>query len=97
MPPGTRPISGELEQDLDRLRLLEIEHQAALVAIERDEAHALVVADRRRRAAHVALRRLDLDHVGPHVGEQRAGKRAGDEIRELDDTNPASGFGMSFP
>ncbi|HKB00422.1 MAG TPA: hypothetical protein VKD02_06635 [Methyloceanibacter sp.] len=36
---------------------------------------------------HVALRRLDLDHIGAHVGEQRAGERAGDEIRQLDDPN----------
>ncbi len=55
---------------------LEIEHEAALVAVERDKAHALAVADRRRGAAHVALQRLDLDHVGAHVGEQRAGERA---------------------
>ena len=78
----------ELAQDLDCLGLLEIEHQAALVAVERDEAHALAVADRRRGAAHVALRRLDLDDVGAHVGEQRAGERTGDEIRQLDDPDP---------
>jgi hypothetical protein len=39
------------------------------------------------------LRRLDLDHVGAHVGEQRAGERTGKEVRELDDPYPASGFG----
>src|SRR5207244_10954045 len=91
----TRPVrlehhvryARELEQDLDRLRSLEIEHEAAFVAIERDEAHALAVAARRRRAPHVALRRFDLEHVGAHVGEQRAGERAGDEICQLDDSN----------
>ena len=82
----------QLEQDLDRFRPLEVEHQAALVAVERDEAHALVVADRRRGAAHVALRRLDLDDVGAHVGEQRAGQRPGDEVRQLDDANPGERF-----
>ena len=85
-------LGRELAQDLDRLRPLEIEHEAALVAVERDEAHALVVADRRRRAPHVALRRLDLDDVGAHVAEQRAGERAGDEIRELDDANSSEWF-----
>src|SRR4029077_4146085 len=79
-------------QDLDRLWPLEIEHETALVAVERDKAHALVVADRRRRTTHVALRRFDLDHVGAHVGEQRAGKRACDEIRELDDPNSRQRF-----
>ena len=66
---------------------LQVEHQAALVAVERGEAHALAVADRRRGAAHVAARRLDLDHVGAHVGEQRAAQRAGDEVRQLDDAD----------
>src|SRR5262249_40201416 len=79
---------GELAQDIDRLGPLEIEHEAALVAVERDEAHALAVADRRRGAAHVALRRLDLDHIGAHVGKERAGERPGDEIRELDHPYP---------
>src|SRR5262249_60140801 len=59
----TRPVclehhvryARELEQDLDRLGSLEIEHETALVAVERDEAHALAVADRRRGTAHVAL------------------------------------------
>jgi hypothetical protein len=88
----------ELEQDLDRLRSLEIEHEAALVAVERDEAHALAIADRRRGAAHVALRRLDLDHLGAHVGEQCAGERAGDEIRQLDDLKSCQRFWhVEFP
>src|SRR4029078_3607484 len=82
----------KLQQDLDGLWPLEIEHEAALVAVERDKAHALAVADRRRRTAHVALRRFYLDHVGAHVGEQRAGKRARDEIRELDDPNSRQRF-----
>ena len=82
----------QLVQDLDRLRPLEVEHQAALVAVERDEADALVVADRRRRARHVALRRLHLHHVGPHVGEQRAGERPGNEIGKLDHPNAGQRF-----
>ncbi len=77
----------KLEQDIDRLRPLEIEHQAALVAVERGEAHALALADRRCGAAHVALRRLDLDDIRAHVGEQRAGERPSDEVRELDDAD----------
>ena len=61
-------LRGELAHDLLRLRRFQVEHEAALVAVERGEAHALAVPDRRRGAAHVAAGRLDLDDVGAHVG-----------------------------
>src|SRR5215472_15742569 len=44
------------------------------------------------RASLSRIWRFDLDHVGAHVGEQRAGKRAGDEIRQLDDPNSRQRF-----
>jgi hypothetical protein len=81
-------LRGELEHDGARRVLLEVEHEAPLVAVERREAHALAVAQGRRGAAHVARRRLDLDHVGAHVGEQRPGERAGNEVGKLDHPYP---------
>ena len=68
-----------------RLRLLR------LSAVKLD---ALAVANRRRGAAHVAARRLDLDDVGAHVGQQRAAQRAGDEVRQLDDADAGERFGI---
>src|SRR5262249_55306960 len=77
---------------LDGLRPLEIEHEAALVAVERDEAHALAVADRGRGAAHVALRRFGLDHGRAPFGAQRAGQPAGAGNRQLDEPNSRQRF-----
>ncbi len=74
----------KLEQNFYRFRPLEIEHEAALVAVERHEADAFAIADWRRRPAHIAFRRLDFDNIRPHVGKQRSAQRTGDEIGQLD-------------
>ena len=84
----------ELEQDIGRLRPLEVEHQAAFVAVERDEADAFAVADRRRRPRHVAFRRLDLDDVGAHVGEQVPHSGPAMKLASSITLMPASGFAI---
>ena len=67
-----KDISGldQLEQRLSCRRPLQIECQALLVSvdIEKIGAHA-AVARRAQRTDRIAFRRLDLDHVRPHVAE----------------------------
>ena len=77
---------GELGGDPLALGLAQVERDGALVAgQDRPPQRAVVVA----QAAPVAHRvagagRLDLDHVGAEVPEQRAGERAGEQLPELD-------------
>jgi hypothetical protein len=59
------------------MRFLEIDGEAALVAIFRPELNRDV------RAPGIATRRLDLDHLGAEVGEDRRGERPRDEHREV--------------
>ena len=66
----------------------EIERDAALVVAERlEEERVLALLVGRHVAAHVAAtaRILDLDHVGPEVGEMHAAPRAGAVLLDRDD------------
>ena len=80
----------ELQQRLARRRLLHVENDAALVAIELQIKRAHIGAAGRADAlAHeVALRRFDLDHIGAVVGKNLRGVRAGDHRREVEDAQP---------
>ncbi|MNS54921.1 hypothetical protein D3C72_877410 [compost metagenome] len=71
---------------VETLGPLEIDRHAELVAVEPVEQRA-VRADpaRAKPAPHFAARRLHLDHAGPHVGHQHGGRRAGADLREIDD------------
>ena len=74
-------------QDLDRARLLEVEAERAFVAVGRhvDRAHVLVAAHRAaRQAQQVPLRRLDLDHVGAHIGQMLRGERPQQHRSQID-------------
>ena len=48
---------------------LQIDHDAALSAIDRIEGRTVAAARAGHAARRVALRRLDLDHVGAHVAQ----------------------------
>ncbi len=68
---------------------LEVEHDAALVAVDAAEVAAVrllfVALDERARVArHVAARRLDLHHVGPEIGEQHGAVRPGEDLGEVE-------------
>ena len=80
-------VLDQVLQDGDGRGLLEIEAERALVAVGRhvDRAHALVAAHRAaRHAQQVAFRRLDLDHVGAHVGQMLGGERPQQHGRQVD-------------
>ena len=77
----------ELERDLLALRHLEIERNAALVAVGADMQHPLAVVPD-VAAAPVALpgavRRLDRDHVGAEISERLDAHRSQQEMIEAD-------------
>ena len=66
---------------------LEIEAQAALVAVLREKLHALAVDELVAQVARqvAALGFLDLDHVGPQVAEQHRADRAGGHHAQVQD------------
>jgi hypothetical protein len=71
-------------------RLLEVEAERALVAVGRhvDRAHGRGVAEAAARGAQqVAFRRLDLDHVGAHVGQMLRGERPQQNRCQIDHTH----------
>ena len=77
---------GQLGGDPLALGLAQVERDAALVAGEDRPPQAVVVVAQAAPVAHrvADARRLDLDHVGAEVAEQRAGERAGEQLPELD-------------
>ena len=77
-------VADELEVDLDRLGLAQVERDAALVAVDVEVQQRVALDDRPRHLADVvALGRLDLDDVGAEVGEEAA-ELARAEQRALD-------------
>ena len=60
----------------------EVEHDAALAAVEQREERGSHAAE---RAGLVARGRLDLDHLGAELGEDHAASRAHHHVGHLDD------------
>ena len=75
-------------QNLDRGRLLEVEHDRALAEIGGDGEGGQVSVAPAERARPVAFGRLHLDDVGPEVGEVLRGRRSGEDRGEVDDAQP---------
>ena len=109
-PRRERPAREVLDQDVDvREQLAEepspfvlpdVERDAFLVAIEREERHRHAV---RRRIAVPSLvaaaRRLHLDHLGAEVGQDRGAERPGEEARQVEDADAgerAHRYGTKF-
>ena len=83
---------GALDQAQQRgepVRLLDVQSDRALVAVEVDElaGHAGIAAALGHGAQQVAAGRLDLDHLGAIVGERARADRADDHGREIDDAH----------
>jgi hypothetical protein len=67
---------------------LEVERDAALAAVHLHELRTHAAMPRRRRVAHdVAVRRLDLDHVGTESGQHVRRPRPGDNRREIENAH----------
>ena len=68
------------------LRVLEVEPDAPLAAIDADEIGAPRAHEWRPAAGVVAFGRFfDLDDVGAHVAEEHGAERTGEDTREVDD------------
>ena len=80
--------ANELVEDLAARGALQVDFDAALVAVERQEAAAVraLEAKTHRTARLVALAgRLDLDDVGAHVAEQHAAERPRHHLADVED------------
>ena len=75
----------QAQQHRAAVGLADVERDGALVAVDADEVAGVVVVERRAPVAHlVALRRLDLDHVGAVVGQDHRAVRAAEHARQVD-------------
>ena len=80
------------EEDRFAFRMLEIERDALLVAIEVDEVRRLAAVERRPpRARDLAAERLDLDHLRAIVAEHRRRERSGERVRQIEHDDVAEG------
>jgi hypothetical protein len=88
---GDHDIGGfdKAADDLASLRAAGFQGQAALGAVHLHEHRARsVVGDRHRIAVVIAAGRLDPDHVGAIIGEQRRAIGSGDITAEIQYPDP---------
>jgi len=80
-------LDDQLLEQATPLRVLEVDGDAFLVAIDAEEVRALAFEERRTpRARVVALPRLlDLDHACAHIGQQHRAIGTGEDAREVED------------
>jgi hypothetical protein len=80
----------EPDEDLLPLRRLHVDGDAALVAVQHREIEAVRVRHVAQLGAGdvAAARQLDLDHVGPEPGEDLSGRRAGLDVRHVQNADP---------
>src|SRR6185437_5440715 len=74
----------QVPEDLEIGGCLEVERDAALVAVPQHERRALALDEGRCAADRIALRAFDLDHVGAHVGELHAAERTRQMRRQVE-------------
>jgi hypothetical protein len=68
--------------------VLDIDRDAALAAIDRQEERGLAVDQVRRDCTrHIALERLDLDHVCPKLSEKLTCEGAGQDPTEVENSS----------
>ena len=78
----------ELEKDGPAALVLEVERQAALVAVDAEEIDAFVVDARIKPSGLVAgLRPLDLDHIRAQGSEQPGAVGTGQHVRDIEDAD----------
>ena len=93
-------VGQHLQDDRLAFRLAQIDRHRAFVAIDADEVAGVAFVERRAPVAHlVALRRLDLDHVGAVIGQDHRAVRPAKHAGQVDDFQPgqsAGGFRQSL-
>jgi hypothetical protein len=80
-------VGKEAARDLLATCRLQVNDDAALVAVHHQEGSRFAADVGRQEAARIVTRRrlLELDHVGAHVGKHQTAARPGHDMRELDD------------
>ncbi len=80
----------QARHDLASTRLIEVQRDRALpaVVLREAEVHRLARPHGAVAAVDIAVRRLDLDHVGAQVGHHRRARRRGEEVRHLEHPHP---------
>ena len=74
--------------DVDRGSVLEIKGQAFLAAVQLAVDRADALPHRRHVAGELPIRRLDLQHLGPHIRHQPRAVRPGDNRSKIQHPNP---------
>jgi hypothetical protein len=88
-------VGDELAQQLLPLRPAEVQRDRALVAGDHLPPQAVALAVPAVRAGRVAVRVLDLEHVGAHVAEQHRRDRRGVHRAHVEDLDPVERAGRS--
>ena len=82
-------LDGEATHDIAAVLLLEIDHDAALVAVEVEEGGGHAALERAaEEAGRIALGWFDFDHVGAEVTEHHRAKRSRHNLGEIQDAKP---------
>jgi hypothetical protein len=81
-------VGDELAQQLLPLRAAEVQGDRALVAGDHLPPQAVALAVPAVRAGRVAVRVLDLEHVGAHVAQQHRSDRCGVDRADVEDLDP---------
>ena len=89
-------VAHHAQQDLASARVLEVDRDAALVAVHHQERRRDAVDARLAVAARIVAARqlLDLDHVRAHVGQHHAAGRPGHDLRQLEHAHARERAGM---
>jgi hypothetical protein len=90
-------VAHEIVEHLEAGFALQVQRHALLVAVERDEVGPLAVEGIARIrgqefARALAAQRLDLDRLGPEVGEDHGAVGAGEHVRQVEDAHTTQGF-----
>ena len=87
-------VGGELQEDLLRFLVPEVQGQAAFVAIDREEVGRLLADERRTPFAGVIAHAgpLDFDHVGAVIAQHRGAEWAGQGAGQVEYLDAVQGF-----
>jgi len=82
-------LPDQRQQHRRRFLLFQIEHERAFVAVEIEKDMAHLAMPRGSGIAHdVAVRRFDLDDVGPEIGEDLRRQRPEDDRGQIENLDP---------
>ncbi len=80
--------AGEAADDVAAGGMVEVEGDGLLAAIEGLVGLRLTGQELPRQPPRLAVDRLDLDDLGAEVGEEHAAERPGDDLGEVQDSDP---------